>query len=212
MSLISFAGAMILSALLTDTAYMLKLDNFTGVKIAHVIPLVLVPVILWLHEQEWYALLTGTAKSNVRFWHLAAGLVLLAGLAIYILRTGNESLGTVSGIEMQFRQYLDRILGIRPRTKEFLIGHPMMLILLYFGYRFRMFPVLVAGAIGQISLINTYAHLHTPVLISWVRSAHGLWIGILLGCAAILILLRLLHGFGVAGESRAKRGAENAIR
>ena len=53
-------------------------------------------------------------------------------------------------------------MGVRPRTKEFLIGYPMMLILLYFGYSFKMYPVLLMGLIGQISLINTYAHIHTP--------------------------------------------------
>jgi len=47
---------------------------------------------------------------------------------------------------------------------------------------------LLLGVIGQISLVNTYAHLHTPLLISLVRSFHGLWLGLFLGVAAILAL------------------------
>ncbi len=194
LSAFTLAGAMIMSALLAEPAFMLKLDSFVGVKVAHLIPLLLVPAVLWLWEKDWLGRLTDTAKGNVQFWQLAVGAVVLAGLAVYILRTGNDSL-SASGIEMQFRQLLDRLLGVRPRTKEFLIGHPLMLVLLYFGYRFNMYPVLLLGLIGQISLINTYAHIHTPLLISLLRSLHGLWIGIILGAAAIgaiLLALRLL--------------------
>lgn len=193
MSVFTLIGAMIMSALLADPAFMLKLDGFTGVKAAHLIPLALIPGILWLREDNCFKLLAGTVKSSVKFWQLAACLVLLAGLAIYILRTGNENLGTVSELEMRIRQLLDRILGVRPRTKEFLIGHPMMLILLYFGYRFNMFPVLIAGVIGQVSLINTYAHIHTPLRISLIRSFHGLWIGAILGIIALAVILWLIR-------------------
>ena len=86
------------------------------------------------------------------------------------------------------RQLLDRILGVRPRTKEFLIGHPLMLILLYFGYELKLFPLVMVGTIGQVSIINTYAHIHTPLNISFLRTFHGLWIGILIGIIAIIII------------------------
>ena len=60
----------------------------------------------------------------------------------------------------------DRLMGVRPRTKEFLLGHPFMLAVLYYGFDLRKSAVLLFGLIGQISLINTYAHIHTPLLIS----------------------------------------------
>jgi hypothetical protein len=189
LSAFTFAGAMVMSALLVEPAFMLKLDGFVGVKAAHIIPLAIVPGILWLREKDWFGIMKSTVTSPVRLWQLAAGLAVLVGLAVYVLRTGNDSLGAVTDIEMQVRQILDRFLLIRPRTKEFLIGHPLMLVLLYFGYKFEMLPVLVIGTIGQISLINTYAHIHTPVMVSVLRSVHGLWIGVLLGAAAVALLL-----------------------
>ncbi|MCL1804555.1 MAG: DUF5693 family protein [Clostridiales bacterium] len=208
MSVFTLIGAMVMSALLAEPAFMLKLDGFVGVKLAHLVPLVLAPCVLWLREEGRFGLMSGTVRGNVRFWQLAAGLVMLAGLAIYILRTGNESLGTVSELEMRIRQILDRILGVRPRTKEFLIGHPAMLILLYFGCRFKMLPVLMVGMIGQVSLINTYAHIHTPVRVSLIRSFHGLWIGAVLGLAAIAVIIwlaRLARRVG-AGEGEEEGG------
>ena len=209
MSLGTLAGAVMMSSLLADTTFMLKLNSFTGVKAAHLIPLLFVPPILWLREKNWQGLLRDTAQGNVKFWHLAVGLVILAALAIYILRTGNDALGAVSGLEMKFRQLLTDLLGVRPRTKEFLIGHPLMLLLLYFGYRFEMYPVLLMGLIGQVSLINTYAHIHTPLLISLRRSLNGLVLGILLGIAAILViklLLKWLTPFLRRGKSLSARG------
>jgi hypothetical protein len=116
----------------------------------------------------------------------------MAGLAVYIIRTGNDNLGVVSDLEARVRQYLGHVLTVRPRTKEFLIGHPAMLVLLYYGYRYEMLPILLVGTIGQISLINTYAHIHTPLITSILRSMHGLWIGILIGVAAIAAISALL--------------------
>ena len=193
MSVITLIGAIIMSAILADPTYMLRLDIFRGTKVAHIAPLVLAPLILWLREENWYGIMSGAVKSSVKFWQLLVGLVLLAGLVLYILRTGNENLELVSSFELQLRQTLKNTLGVRPRTKEFLIGHPLMLILMYYGYKINRFPMIMAGLIGQVSIINTYAHLHTPLLVSLLRSAHGLWVGIVIGIIAILLLELILR-------------------
>lgn len=181
MSAISLLGALMMSALLTQPMFMLKLNSFAGVKLAHLIPLALVPAAFWIRQSRPFEALKKTAASPVLMWHLLAGGLVFAALFIYIMRTGNTGVSTVSNLEMTFRQLLDTVLGVRPRTKEFLIGHPLMLLLLIGGYRFERLPVLLMAMVGQISLVNTYAHLHTPLMISLIRSFHGLWIGLLLG-------------------------------
>jgi len=201
-SAFTLLGAVTMSALLAQTSFMLKIDGFFGVKLAHIIPLGIVPVILWLREEDWYGLLSGTVKNNVKFWQLGVCFLLLAGVALYILRTGNDAPDAVFDIELSARQMLDNLLGVRPRTTEFLIGHPLMLVLLYYGYRFNMFPVLMLGLMGQISLLNTYAHIHTPLMISLQRSAHGLWIGMLIGIIIIVILELILHRIRIINERR----------
>ena len=188
MSAMVIVGAMITSAILAEPLFMLKIDSFVGVKASHIIPLALAPLILWLREEDWYGIMSGTVKSSVKLWQLVVGVILLAGLAVYVLRTGNESSELVSGFEVQVRQTLKNVLGVRPRTKEFLIGHPIMLVLLFYGYKLNMFSLVAVGLIGQVSIINTYAHLHTPLMISLLRSANGLWIGILIGVIAIVIV------------------------
>ena len=187
-TIFSFMGAMVTSALLAEPAFMLKMNSFVGVKISHVIPLILVPCVLLLRDMDWLGVVSGIAKSTIKVWQLAVGLIILGGLVIYVIRTGSDNPDMVTGLELRVRQLLDNFLGVRPRTKEFLIGHPLMLVLLYFGYRYTMIPILIVGVIGQISIINTYTHIHTPLLISLQRSAHGLWIGTVIGIVAIFIL------------------------
>jgi len=206
MSALTICGGLIMSALLAEPVFMLKLDGFAGVKASHIIPLALVPFILWIREEDCFGLMSGTVKSNVRFWQLGLCLALLGALALYILRTGNDSPEAVFSIELQFRQMLNNLLGVRPRTTEFLIGHPLMLVLLFYGYRFNMFPLLMIGLMGQVSLMNTYAHIHTPLLVSLQRSGHGLWIGMLLGTIIIAVLELILRQLRKANERRAECG------
>ena len=205
-SAFTLAGAMIMSALLGEPTFMLKADGFLGTKAAHIIPLIIIPAVLWLHENDCYGLLSGTVKNSVKLWQLGVCFVLLAGVTLYLLRTGNDSPEAVFDIELKARQLLDNLLGVRPRTTEFLIGHPLMLVLLYFGYRFNMFPLLMIGSMGQISLLNTYAHIHTPLMISLMRSGHGMWSGILIGIIFIVILELILHKLQTVNAKREAAG------
>ena len=201
-SAISLAGALLLAALLSDLLYMVKLAQFSGVKLALGLP----PLVLLLYfsftetrelEQKsatnpnlkplWQRVSSFLEQPLVVSTALAA-VILAVLLYIYLSRAGNESV-FVSDLELRLRLLLDNILTVRPRTKEFLIGHPFMLLAIYFGFRFRGGPVLVAlGAIGQVSLINSFAHLHTPILATLIRTFWGLALGILLGLLVLAVL------------------------
>ena len=190
MSGISLVGAFLMTGLLADKSFMLKLDQFSGVKIAHLLPLLILPVYLFFkHTKQKPLLAVGNVlKAPVLVWQVIAGVVLLAVVAVYLVRTGNGAPELVSTVELKFRELLNSLLAVRPRTKEFMIGHPLMLLVLYYGYCHQKIPVLLLGLIGQISLVNTYAHLHTPLAISFLRSFHGLWLGIILGIALLFVV------------------------
>lgn len=188
MSAISFVGALIMTGLLADKSFMLALDGFTGVKLAHILPLLLIPVYYVFKGKEPLKKVREILDTTISVKYVIAGLVILAAFAVYIIRTGNEGTMLVSSWEVRFRDILDQILGVRPRTKEFLFGYPVTLILLYYGLDYRKIPLLLLAIIGQVSLVNTYAHIHTPILISLHRSFNGLWLGIILGILSILII------------------------
>ncbi|WP_341875675.1 DUF5693 family protein [Defluviitalea saccharophila] len=184
---ISLGGALTIIGLLSQTSSVLTIDMFRGAKVAHVIPLVLVLLLL---EYKRGGLEVHKIKKFLRnpITYLTLVVVGILGIAliIYVQRTGNT--GQTSAYEVMFRNALRKILGVRPRTKEFLIGHPLMLMMLYYGYKEKYFPLLLGAVIGQISLVNTYAHIHTPIMISLIRSFHGIWIGIIGGVILILMV------------------------
>jgi len=188
MSLISLMGALIMVGLLAHLNFMLKLDQFIGVKIAHILPIALVvfTFYLWQDRDNLPARIKDLLDRVITNKYLIlAGVILIVGF-VYISRTGNE-MAVVSDLELRIRSLLNDLLIARPRTQEFLIGHPVMLLMLYLGYKHRYLPLLALGVIGQISMVNTFAHVHTPLIISMIRTVNGLWLGIAIGIVLILL-------------------------
>ncbi len=185
--LVSFGGALTIIGCISRTNFALTINVFMGVKIAMVMPIVI--VLGWFiyrkHKLDlkYY---NGMLNKTITYKALVVIAVLGAVALVYVSRTGNT--GTASNFERSFRQLLDNILGVRPRTKEFLFAYPILLALIYFGYKEKYLIILALGTIGPVSLVNTYAHIHTPVMISLIRSAYGIVFGIILGIVLIGII------------------------
>jgi hypothetical protein len=125
---------------------------------------------------------------------VAAALVVFVLLVLVVLRSGNDPGVGVSAGELKVRALLDQLLYTRPRFKEFLVGHPALVIGLALALLRRpkiALPFLLVGALGQVSMLNTFCHLHTPLLVSLLRAVLGFTIGAVLGTAACLVLVRL---------------------
>ncbi len=184
--LVTFTGSLMMASLLSYTPFLIKIDQFTGVKIAHIIPLGLVPFLLLFWHKDGAKDIWELINKAITYKIALLGGLGLILVAYYLLRTGNEGTGMVLGIEDRLRQGLNQSLGIRPRTKEFFIGYPFLMLLAYLGLNRFSWPLLFPAIIGQISLINTYAHLHTPIMVSVQRSLLGLVIGVILGIFLII--------------------------
>lgn len=202
-SLITVAGALIGAGLMADRSFMLGVDRFAGIKLAHLLPLLMVLYLLvrnnlqdtsFSRRQIWKSL-----SDRPLLWGQAGllGLVAMAGL-FYLMRTGNDSGIAVSGVELKARAILEKLLIARPRTKEFLIGHPASLLALGMGSlsggdNMRSW-LLFIGAVGQISLFNSFCHIHTPLSLTLLRSFNGLWLGSLIGIVVLLTAVYILPG------------------
>jgi hypothetical protein len=182
----SVVGGMYVSALLTELPYMMNIQQFLGVKVAHVLPLVGVGVYLLLQRERVYEVV----ESPVRWVHMALLLVVCLAFLLLLVRTGNEPPTSVPGWEMQVRNLLDQWLPERPRTKEVLLGHPALMLTLWcvFRRRERFLPLLaMLATVGQVSIVNTFAHLHTPIEVSVKRVLVGVVLGLVLGGILFLI-------------------------
>jgi hypothetical protein len=199
-SLLTLAGAALTAGMLSDPGFMLKTRVFAGIKAATALPILLAAAAAitgatagcetWSDQrQATAARLRSFLAEPVRVWQAAAVLAAGAALALLILRTGNDAGVGVSDLELRFRGLLDRILGVRPRTKEFLVGHPAMLLGLFLlaraEWRRWSVPFLLVGMIGQVGMLNSFCHLHTPILVTILRTINGLWVGALLGLAVV---------------------------
>ena len=194
MTAISLIGAIFVVGLLSTRDYMTAISTFSGIKVSQLIPLVVLAMFYWyqtnrLHgyDSNVVVMIRDLLKKPVSVGVLlilaaAAGILLL-----YMLRSGNDAV-SVSSWEKAFRSFLDTTLVVRPRTKEFMFAHPLMLLALYYGFRKNLWPAVVLGAIGQVSLVNTFEHLHTPLTVSLLRTFNGLLLGIIIGVVLIVIV------------------------
>lgn len=190
-TLVSVIGIFFIVSLLNQITYMLVLEQFRGVSVLHLAPIALVAV-YWLlfSERMTYRERVLRARrilsSNISvLWVIAAAVIAAAGF-YYLSRTGNE--GQASALERYFRSFLENTLGVRPRTKEFLISHPLFLLGAYLSFKYRNALLLVlVGVIGQASVVDTFAHLHTPLMISSIRVVYGLVFGTLIGFGLIAV-------------------------
>ena len=186
-SLFTLVGATITNAFLSDAIYLTAWHSFRGVKLALIAPPVLVLIALLIKswpERAGFALL-----KQIKPMRLGVGFLGLIIGAIYLLRSGNE-VSSISAFEQIFRLNLEQICGVRPRFKEFLIGHPATILL---GVPIvKRYPELKAGllvlmAIGQASLFNTFMHTHTPFFLSMRRSLWGMALGEIIGVVVLVI-------------------------
>lgn len=186
MCFISYIGAILMVGLMADILFMLKLDQFVGVKVAHVVPIVAVPFILyiWNAEKPMTFIKQLLEKTLDYKWTLLGVLVAIAGV-IYLSRTGNTG-AELSGAESAMRTFLNDVMGVRPRSKEFLIGYPFTILLFWLGASRKNWILTIPAIIGQVSLVNTYAHVHTALIMSMHRSLNGLVLGIVLGLLLIV--------------------------
>lgn len=186
-SLISVLGVPYVVGLLNNITYTLVLEQFRGVSLLHLAPIFLVAVYLFLYTGSsiWASLRRLLSiRINVLIV-VAAGVLGVVGM-YYLSRTGNE--GQASAMEMLLRNTLETTFGVRPRFKEFAIAHPLLLLGLFLSLRYRAAWVfIVIGAMGQLSMVDTFAHIHTPLHISMIRDLLGLGIGAVIGCVLIAV-------------------------
>ena len=183
-----------MAGLLNGPAYYVRAESFWAVKVAHFLPILIVGAMVIRDHFE----LPKIALSPVTWGSIFVGFVVMIGLGFMLARTGNDNPAAVSGVELKIRSLMERYLMVRPRTKEFMLGHPAMLIGLFAMARPNkrtqaMGGFLAAlGMIGQTSMVNTMCHLHTPAMVGLVRIAIGLAAGLLVGLALWPLVRRWL--------------------
>ena len=178
---ISFLGALFIIGLLSESEYLLKITQVRGIKAALFLPILGVGVFSYLKEHSIDRLLI----KPIQAIHLIGLGILLSLLVLFLARSGNYEF-PVFPQEEGIRLILENLLFARPRFKEFLIGYPALLLAIFLlGQGHRSVFLLTVATLSQVSLVNTYMHLHSPFIFQTIRSINGLWFGMLIGMAAV---------------------------
>lgn len=193
-------GIFLIIGLLSNTEFMVGSQSFAGVKFALVLPIFIIAFYFFFKTDRGFDFRTFKERSlsilraNVPVWVLISGIFALGILAILLARSGNFII-PVPGFEKDARLLLEKVMAIRPRTKEFLIGYPALIIaaFLYLKGIKKWNPIILpVAAIGTTSLLNTFCHVHTPIYVSLVRSINGLFMGIIVGSIAWWVVKRYI--------------------
>ncbi|GIP40967.1 hypothetical protein J31TS4_42470 [Paenibacillus sp. J31TS4] len=197
---ITLIGVVFVIALLNNVIYSLVIDQFRGVSLLHLAPILLVGLYLVLFSEGLSGRqIVDRAKTllsmNIRVLWVVLAAIFAVAIMYYLSRTGNE--GQASAFEKFFRSFLENTLRVRPRFKEFLIAHPLFLLGGYLAVKYRpsALYLLVLGVIGQLSIVDTFCHLHTPVVISAIRVGYGILFGVIIGLIYIGIWEILVRGW-----------------
>ena len=182
-------GGLALASFFSVTDFMMRMRTFSGVKLTLLLP----PVLVLLHDLKNRI----HPESMIEFlsrpplWGeimLYGALIGAIGFAVF--RSDNVS--NISGFETTLRVSLEHLLIARPRTREVLVGYPSLLLwgfLVRHGYFARYREIFRIGAVlGFSSVINSFCHFHTPMMLILLREFNGLWTGIIAGLAVVCVI------------------------
>lgn len=177
---IALIGAAFIVLLLYGTVFVVKTDQFSGVKVLAIFPMIFGTIVIF-YKDIWRLL-----HSSIKYWHLLVFLVMSGVLIYYVLRTGNDA--ATLDAELRFRQMLEDILYVRPRTTEFLIGLPLFFLGIYMTMLKKKYGryFVAVGLLATASIVGTFTHLHTPLYISGLRTLYSVLLGMVIGFVLII--------------------------
>ena len=205
LAVVAIAGIMSLlgivqSSLLSGINYYVNNDIFRGIKLSLFVPLLyaLVIYILMFSEIDYKKLVKKASEyklSDIKLvWIVALLIIGLVGygiISIYIRRSGNVN--SISSLESWMRNSITDIFEARPRTKEFLIGYPCLVLFVYYlkktNIKLIQGALFCGAAITAASISNSFCHVFTTVEIIYGRVLNGIIIGALFCVAAYIVNL-----------------------
>ena len=192
---VALLGALVVVGLMSSPLAMEEIERFRGVRAILVVP-ALIALCLYLFDRRYGS---GVERprdvfaSPVLTYQLLAGIAIVAAAVLLVMRSGNDSDISPSSTELALRHVLTHVMSVRPRFKEFVVGFPCMMLLpaLLPLHRRAIGWLLALGiGVGVGDVIDTFSHLHTPLLVSMLRILNGLVIGIVIGAIVVWLYRR----------------------
>ena len=196
-------GALGMGAMLSGVDYYINNYIFRGIKLSLMVPLAYTAAAYYFassKKNERENLGTAFKKmllSDIKvYWVLIGGFIGMIGI-YYIIRSGNVN--KISSIEQAMRTAITNTFPARPRTKEFLIGYPSLVLFVYYMRNSKIKLVQWFFAVGtsilSASIMNSFCHVFTDLSVIYMRVVNGVLIGAVLSVfvyVANLVLVRIV--------------------
>lgn len=193
-------GTIGMGTMLSGIDYYVNNSIFRGIKLSLIVPIVYTAVIYYIMFMQNKndnllnkAVMILNAQIRV-YWLILGGIVLAVG-AYYIIRSGNVN--SISGIEQKLRTTLTNLFSARPRTKEFLIGYPALVLLVYYAknidIKLIQWLLAIASSILAASVTNSFCHVFTDYFVIISRTVNGLIVGLIVSAFAYAANLLLIY-------------------
>lgn len=186
-------GSIGMGAMLSGVDYYINNDIFRGIKLSLLVPMFYTAVLFYLlfiktkgskFISDVYRLLNANIKV---YWVLIGGVVLIIA-GYYIIRSGNVS--EINPIEAKMRSTMTELFAARPRTKEFLVGYPALILLVYYmkktDIKLIQWLLAIGASILTASVTNSFCHVFTDYSIIVSRTINGLIVGLIIAAFAII--------------------------
>ena len=169
----------------------MRIYQYWGVKASLLVPPLL--TLLYLFRKSYWGLsIRQVLLEDLKRFELLIVAFLGVAALLYLTRSGNFPLLPAGGLETKIRVLLERLLFMRPRTKEFLIGYPALWLLFYWN-KDKIRPayslILWLGvAVGFSTFFNSFCHIHTPFLYIILRFFNALVLSFFVAVVYILVI------------------------
>lgn len=195
-------GAIGMGCMLSGIDYYINNSIFRGIKLSLLAPVFYTAVLFYFMfvKNDKSSILSDIKKvliSDIKvYWVIIGGVIIAIG-AYYIIRSGNVN--KISTLEHAMRNAVTEIFPARPRTKEFLIGYPALILLVYYMKKSDLtlikWLLAIASSILAASVTNSFCHVFTDFSVIVNRTLNGLLIGIIVSAIAFvanIILIKIL--------------------
>ena len=192
-------SAVAMGTMLSGISYHMNNDIFRGIKLSLIVPVFYTAILYYFMfiKTEKSSMLQDVGKvfmADIKVYWVLIGAVIMGVGLYYIIRSGNVN--KISGLEQAMRTTLTEIFPARPRTKEFLIGYPALVLLTYYMKNHKIHVInwilSVAAAILAASVTNSFCHVFTDFTFIVSRTMNGMLIGLMVSFAAYIVNLALV--------------------
>ena len=202
---------MVQSSLLSGFDYYINSIIFRGIKLSLIVPILYsmaaYAIIFAKKEENYFSAIIKLLNADIKvYWMMIFGAA-AAFAGIYLIRSGNVT--EISATENLLRNTITNLMTERPRTKEFLVGWPALILFLYYikntDIKLLQWAFGVGSSILFASVINSFCHVFTGAEIIYTRVINGVIVGAFVCVGALIfnaVVIRIFQYF-------IKKGKEN---